>query len=141
MGAIREDGPREVRGRRARGLAGFAVPGQLVAQFSREEVKDVAVFLASARLGEDEWLAILPTMPPQSRSVLRSRRDLPQRVQALLESFGPADLALAAPEEPELPWPGLEGREETAARPAAPAPPPAPTCHAARATAHPSPHR
>src|SRR3546814_13192318 len=94
MGAIREDGPREVRGRRARGLAGFAVPGQLVAQFSREEVKDVAVFLASARLGEDEWLAILPTMPPQSRSVLRSRRDLPQRVQALLESFGPADLAL-----------------------------------------------
>src|SRR3546814_4206467 len=91
---------------------------RLVAHFSREEVKDVAVFLASARLGEDEWLAILPTMPPQSRSVLRSRRDLPQRVQALLESFGPADLALAAPEEPELPWTGLEGREETAARPA-----------------------
>src|SRR3546814_19752039 len=81
--AIREDVPREVRAGLAQGLAGFAVPARLVAHFSREEVKDVAVFLASARLGEDEWLAILPTMPPQSRSVLRSRRDLPQRVQEI----------------------------------------------------------
>src|SRR3546814_1141814 len=59
--SIREDVPREVRAGLAQGLAGFAVPARLVAHFSREEVKDVAVFLASARLGEDEWLAILPT--------------------------------------------------------------------------------
>src|SRR3546814_1050213 len=78
-------------------------------------------------------------MPPQSRSVLRSRRDLPQRVQALLESFGPADLALAAPEEPELPWTGLEGREETAARPAAPADAPAPIVEPAQAAPQPTP--
>src|SRR3546814_17321248 len=78
-------------------------------------------------------------MPPQSRSVLRSRRDLPQRVQALLESFGPADLALAAPEEPELHWTGLEGREETAARPAAPADVPAPLVKPAQAAPHPTP--
>src|SRR3546814_10717871 len=56
--AIREDVPREVRAGLAQGLAGFAMPARLVAHFSREEVKDVAVFLASARLGEDEWLAI-----------------------------------------------------------------------------------
>src|SRR3546814_6981873 len=59
--AIREDVPREVRAGLAQGLAGFAVPARLVAHFSRAEVTDVAVFLASARLGEDDWHAILPT--------------------------------------------------------------------------------
>src|SRR3546814_16493846 len=78
-------------------------------------------------------------MPPQSRSVLRSRRDLPQRVQALLESFGPADLALAAPEEPALPWTGLEGREETTARPAAPVDAPPPIVEPATAQPQPPP--
>lgn len=106
---LRMDVPLEARAGLARSLKGVRVPARLVLHFGTEEVRYVAAFLSAVALTADEWLSILSTLPPQARSLLRSRRDLPERVAKVLESFGPADLALAPPEEPELPWNELWG--------------------------------
>ncbi len=102
--ALRDDVPRDLRAGMANALAGQPISERLVVHFAQEQVRDVARFLSLAVLEERHWLAILPGLPSQARSLLRSRRDLPEGVNVALEAFGPSDLALAAPEEPELPW-------------------------------------
>lgn len=121
--ALRQDVPREVRSGMANALSGFPVPAGLVAHFAREQVRDVARFLSLARLSAQDWLNILPGLPSQARSLLRSRRDLPEQVNVALEAFGPADLALAPPEEPELPWAEIYGATQPVDQPSPVVPP------------------
>lgn len=123
IAVLRDDVPREVRAGMANALSGFPVPAGLVAHFACEQVRDVARFLSLARLSEQDWLNILPGLPSQARSLLRSRRDLPEKVNVALEAFGPADLALAPPEEPELPWAEIYGAAQPAVQPPPVAPP------------------
>jgi len=89
--AMRSDVPRDQRRRAAEALAGR---GDGVVLFGRDEPSVAAPVLARATLTESAWLALIPALPRPSRAVLRNRRDLPQAVVRVLESYGPSDLAL-----------------------------------------------
>jgi signal transduction histidine kinase len=92
--------PVEVRAASARALA-FAKPdARLVGFFAEDALAIAAPVLRTATLEPDEWLALLPRLTPQSRSVLRHRRDLPAEVQRGLLSFGRTDFVLPQPETP-----------------------------------------
>lgn len=112
--AIRHDVPVAVRAASARGLERANPPAALVALFADDAVAVAAPVVRSARLTADEWIALLPTMQPATRGVLRHRRDLPERVIAALSSFGPSDFALPAADltesliQPATPWPPAE---------------------------------
>ena len=66
--------------------------------------------LSTARLTEAQWLALIPELPVRARGFLRLRRDLPEKVDALLERLGVHDRALPLPPEPEplVEQPGVE---------------------------------
>ena len=112
---------RELRGRVdvatrtgvARGLALADPPPALVALFVEDEPEVAAAVLRAARLAPEEWEALLPTLGPLGRSVLRRRADLPPLVRRGLEAFGSTDFALghdkpAAPVEDAAPAPPPE---------------------------------
>ncbi|MBT0668538.1 HAMP domain-containing histidine kinase [Novosphingobium profundi] len=74
---------------------------RLLAQLAAIDPKVASVALAKTRLDEDAWLALIPALPVHARGILRHRRDLPSRVNDLLERLGIGDRALppAAPLE------------------------------------------
>ncbi len=74
-------------------LAGRATP-EAVAIFATDEPAIAAPVLARASLDDSRWLAMIPTLPPASRSILRNRRDLSPAVERALASYGPSDFAL-----------------------------------------------
>ena len=83
-----------VRRATARALA-FAAPGPaLVGLFAEDDLAIAAPVLRTASIPSADWLAILPRMSPEGRSVLRHRRDLPAEVVRGLESFGATDFVL-----------------------------------------------
>ncbi|WP_200910121.1 sensor histidine kinase [Sphingomonas sp. Leaf38] len=97
---LRQAVPLEVRAASARALA-FARPdAKLVGFFAEDTLAIAAPVLRTATLESDDWLAILPRLTPESRSVLRHRRDLPAEVQRGLQSFGPVDFVLPQPDLP-----------------------------------------
>ena len=114
---IRDEVPVQARAAIANGLAGLPVPKRLVAHFAAEQMRDVARFIVLARLKAQDWLDILPGLNPQARSLLRSRRDLPESVMKALDAFGPSDLRLLPPDEPELPWTQERSGEEGGSMP------------------------
>jgi two-component system OmpR family sensor kinase len=57
-----------------------------------------AAALATARLDEERWLALIPELTVTARGFLRHRRDLPENVAALLARLGVQDLVLPKPE-------------------------------------------
>jgi len=73
----------------------------LVAQFAEAEPDIASATLSTARLTEAEWLALIPDLPVRARGFLRLRRDLPERVEVLLERLGVRDRALPLPQQPE----------------------------------------
>ena len=117
---------------------------RLVAVLTEGEPRVGAAAMATARLTEDQWLALIPELPVGCRGFLRHRRDLPARANVLLARLGIGDLVLSdaahetravAPEqEPDVPAPlpadeddeESEPETETEA-PAVPLPPVAPT--------------
>ncbi|QVM85745.1 sensor histidine kinase [Novosphingobium decolorationis] len=50
--------------------------------------------LAKTRLSEAAWLDLIPALPVHARGILRHRRDLPPRVNDMLERLGIGDRAL-----------------------------------------------
>jgi len=144
--AIRPRVPSRIRAASARSLAFANPPAELVRLFAEDEPSVAAPVIAAARLSGAEWHAMLPNLPPTSRSLLRHRRDLPPETVRALNSFGPSDFALPQPEggweapepavatpEPvvapvvtELPAKGAARRAEPAPANDA-SPPPAPT--------------
>ncbi|WP_226636285.1 sensor histidine kinase [Novosphingobium profundi] len=50
--------------------------------------------LAKTRLSEASWLDLIPALPVHARGILRHRRDLPPRVNDMLERLGIGDRAL-----------------------------------------------
>lgn len=84
-----------VRASSARALEHAAPPIELVRFFASDDPEVAAPVLRAARLGDDEWIALLPALTPRTRAVLRHRRDLSAAVLRALESFGGADFVLA----------------------------------------------
>ncbi|MAL00281.1 MAG: histidine kinase [Citromicrobium sp.] len=82
----------------------------LVAHFAEAEPDIASATLSTARLTEAQWLALIPELPVRARGFLRLRRDLPEKVDALLERLGVHDRALPLPPEPEplVEQPGVE---------------------------------
>ncbi|MBB3033142.1 sensor histidine kinase [Alteriqipengyuania lutimaris] len=73
----------------------------LVAQFAEAEPDIASATLSTARLTEADWLRLIPELPVRARGFLRLRRDLPDKVDALLERLGVLDRALPLPPHPE----------------------------------------
>jgi signal transduction histidine kinase len=101
--AIRTRVSTRARAASARSLAFANPPAELVRLFAEDEPSVAAPVIAAARLTHEEWGAMLPDLPPASRSLLRHRRDLPAETVRALDSFGRSDFALPRPDnEPEL---------------------------------------
>lgn len=92
--SLREQVPVDVRAASARALAFATPPAALVALFGEDRLEIAAPVLRTAVLSDAEWAAILPTLSPGGRSVLRHRRDLPPVTVRALEAFGPTDFVL-----------------------------------------------
>ena len=73
----------------------------LVAHFAEAEPDIASATLSTARLTETQWLALIPELPVRARGFLRLRRDLPEKIDELLERLGVHDRALPLPPEPE----------------------------------------
>lgn len=73
----------------------------LVAQFAEAEPDIASATLSTSRLTEAEWLRLIPELPVRARGFLRLRRDLPEKVEDLLERLGVRDRALPLPPTPE----------------------------------------
>lgn len=71
---------------------------RLVAFLADGDAKPAAAVVATARLTEDDWLALVPQLPVMARGFLRHRRDLPPSVKALLAQMGVRDNVLPLPE-------------------------------------------
>lgn len=79
----------------------------LVYHFAQHGPRSAAAAVASARLTEDDWLALIPRLPTQARGFVRHRSDLGERVRALLSHLGINDFLLPEPEaEPATADPG-----------------------------------
>ncbi len=99
----------------------------LVAFIAAGNAKPAASAMATARLTDTQWIALIPTLPVNARGFLRHRRDLSPKVKELLARLGVQDLVLpdprledstlaSVPEAPPRPAP--EAKPKTA--PAAP---------------------
>jgi len=76
---------------------------QLVAFLAAGDARPAAAAVATARLEESEWLALIPRLPVMARGFLRHRRDLPQSVRDLLGSLGVGDMVLSPPDNASEP--------------------------------------
>lgn len=108
---------------------------RLIARLARAEPEVATAAISCAHLSEAAWLELIPRLPVQGRGILRHRRDLAPRVEALLERLGvrdrglPPAAAAACPDEAEpvldlaaddIMEPEPEPRPEAKPRPAAP---------------------
>jgi two-component system, OmpR family, sensor kinase len=81
---------------------------RLVAALAESEPAVAEAALLQARLTQEEWLDLIPALPPATRPALRQRRDLPGDVPALLARLGVTDRGLPPAEavaEPAAPEP------------------------------------
>jgi signal transduction histidine kinase len=73
---------------------------RLLAHLAEGDPQAAAAAMATARLSEDDWLELIPDLPMIARGFLRHRRDLPEKVKAMLARLGVRDLVLPEPERP-----------------------------------------
>lgn len=70
----------------------------LVYHFAQGGPRTASAAIASARLPEDDWLALIPRLPTRARGFLRHRTDLGERVRETLSRLGVNDFLLPEPE-------------------------------------------
>ncbi|MEA3004195.1 MAG: hypothetical protein QOH81_2983 [Sphingomonadales bacterium] len=113
---MRPQVPAATRRQVAESLSGRRVSPGILAFFADDQAQIAAPLLAGARLEAEEWLALLPSLTPTGRSLLRHRRDLSADVRHALAGFGGSDFALsgrvegAGEEAPAVPAAGTPGR-------------------------------
>lgn len=73
----------------------------LVAQLASAEPEVASAAISAAQLGEDQWIALIPTLPVRARGILRHRGGYGPRVEAVLEQLGIGDRALPAAAAPD----------------------------------------
>jgi signal transduction histidine kinase len=98
LAAHRDEVGLAVRQQTARMLSWRRVDPGLLAFFAGDHASVAQPLIATCRLDADEWLAILPSLNPTARGLLRHRRDLPREVEQALASFGSSDFALGSPD-------------------------------------------
>ena len=80
---------------------------RLIGELAQCAPQAAAAAMATARLPERDWLALIPKLPVTARGFLRHRRDLPETARQVLARLGVGDLVLPRPEslpaEPEQP--------------------------------------
>ncbi|WP_298196208.1 histidine kinase dimerization/phospho-acceptor domain-containing protein [Novosphingobium sp.] len=74
---------------------------RLVAELACDHPAVAEAAIRMARLGEEQWLDILPTLPPGVRGLLRQRRDLGTAVIQRLDQLGASGPGLPAPPSTE----------------------------------------
>lgn len=92
--ALRAEIPEDARRATAEAIAYQCRSAELVQLFGSDKPSIAAIVLKGARLTPGQWADIIPTLPTPSRALLRQRRDLPQTIRLMLDSFGPADFML-----------------------------------------------
>jgi signal transduction histidine kinase len=113
---MRPQVPAATRRQVAESLSGRRVSPEILAFFADDQAQIAAPLLAGARLEAEEWLALLPSLTPTGRSLLRHRRDLSAEVRHALAGFGGSDFALsgrvegASEDSPAEPVAGAPGR-------------------------------
>jgi len=70
---------------------------RLVAELACDHPTVAETAIRMARLSEEQWLDILPTLPPRVRGLLRQRRDLGTAVIQRLDQLGASGPGLPAP--------------------------------------------
>jgi signal transduction histidine kinase len=77
---------------------------RLVAHLAEDDAVVVSsTAIARARLGDDQWLDLIPALPVRARGFLRFRRDLAPEVDGLLARLGIHDRGLPAADIPQTP--------------------------------------
>ena len=92
--------PPSIRYETARAFSGRSVSAATIALFADEPASVISPMIASAQLGAQQWLALLPTLTPTVRALMRHRRDLPSDVIRALDSFGPSDFVISGIPKP-----------------------------------------
>lgn len=67
---------------------------RLLKELSSGDADVACAAIATAQLEDEAWLKLIPALPVRARGILRHRRDLSPRVEALLEKLGVGDRAL-----------------------------------------------
>jgi signal transduction histidine kinase len=119
--------PADVRAACSRGLAFARPPAPLVRLFATDHAEIAAPVLRNATLTPDDWIALLPSLSPGARAILRHRRDLGDKVERALKAYQASDFVLTderAPAEPSE-------RAAPATQPELPSPRPPATSFAA----------
>ncbi len=75
---------------------------RLVAELAGAEPQVAAAAIARAQLTDDQWLDLIPALPVSTRHLIRNRRGLGLRVEALLDRLGIAYRPLPPAEVEEL---------------------------------------
>ncbi|HEX8668853.1 MAG TPA: HAMP domain-containing sensor histidine kinase [Allosphingosinicella sp.] len=91
----RQDVPLGTRVDIARSLAGQRVAPALIGYFGEDHPSVAAPLIGGARLDAEEWIALLPSLSPTARALLRHRRDLGPEVAQALATFGASDFVLS----------------------------------------------
>ncbi len=86
----------ETRVQAARAVGNRARFAPLVAFFAHDVSAVAREMLIRAQLHDADWIAMLPTLSPIARNLLRTRLDLSPALRRALNSFGPSDFALPA---------------------------------------------
>jgi len=73
---------------------------ELVARLAASEPEVASAAIAAAHLDDADWLDLIPALPIRARGILRHRRGLSARVDALLERLGIADRGLPPVQAP-----------------------------------------
>ena len=97
LGALGDELPAGVQASILRGVGLRLRNPALLARLAQGEPQAAAAAMASARLTQAEWLALIPHLPVTARGFLRHRRDLPPGVRQVLARLGVGDLALPEP--------------------------------------------
>jgi signal transduction histidine kinase len=121
--------PADVRAACSRGLAFACPPAPLVRLFATDRADIAAPVLRNATLEPDDWIALLPSLSPGARAILRHRRDLGDTVEGALKAYEASDFVLRderAPAEPAKRAASAAPPEGPVAPPVAQAPPPRP---------------
>ncbi len=70
----------------------------LVYHFAQGGPRTASAVIASARLPEDDWIALIPRLPTTARGFMRHRTDLTGRVREVLAQLGINDFLLPQPD-------------------------------------------
>lgn len=91
---LSEDVPEQVRVASLRSLYGRLRSPPLISLLAHQPPAICAATIASARLGDDEWQALIPELPSRARGYLRNRRDLGPKAAEMLDLWKSADFRL-----------------------------------------------